>query len=821
MTETNKILKRHVICREGPSEDFIEGALLGNGATGCVVTTRPDALHLFFGHNDVWDRRVPEVPDSEDNTFEKVMEKLRAVPEDLSHLMDDPWFKEHFDYNFSRYGEVYPRPFPCGSVVFGFDRRDTEVLGHRLSLGEGLLTVELLHCARVVEVKIFLEWGCDRVWIQSVCELGEPTANPFTRVVVYPDTTTVGDFPADNSLADATHGKLGFRQKMESCEADPDRSGAFHRYFVELEMVTSSALEDRRIPLNTNHELRYQNAVEPDLQKFTEQTQPLEKYFATTAPLVACINLRQGRVSECSEECSVNERLQTTEILDKELEKALEGSREEWATFWNASSIEIADEFLEGVWYRNQYFLNCVLKPGTTCPGIFGNWMSGNIGTSWHGDYHMNYNTQQLFWGTFSSNHLEKHLPYIELIEDYLLPIAEGWAKDYYGMRGASFPYCAVPVKMEKPLLLGADWSWGVGISAWIVQSLWWHYAYSGDRELLSKRVFPVLESTVTFVVDFLSRADCCGGSRADDCIHIFPSLSQELYRLRPGFLANEDSIIDLTMVRCLLRIYAEAAALVADPDPSLLQRSKEILAKLAPYPTAQTKEGDVFVSVPGESADVVHNAPQPLMPVFPAEEIGLGSDSEAIARARRTYRFHRNEGGNDLVFNNLQGARLGVLDLERFKRQIRYCLLPNGTCTDMNLIAGGRHGDLHSFSFMKRMGIWVENFSLPVVINECLMQSYDGCLRLFPNWTKGHASFENLRAVGGFLVSADYDGESVKNLRVQSDTSRDNRLSLINPWESAEWLRADGAKEKSTESLIEVSLKAQETIEFGQSGIE
>ena len=50
------------------------------------------------------------------------------------------------------------------------------------------------------------------------------------------------------------------------------------------------------------------------------------------------------------------------------------------------------------------------------------------------------------------------------------------------------------------------------------------------------------------------------------------------------------------------------------------------------------------------------------------------------------TYRNQRNEGGNDLVFLNLQGARLGLLDLERFKRQINYCLLPNGTCTDMVL---------------------------------------------------------------------------------------------------------------------------------------
>ena len=32
-------------------------------------------------------------------------------------------------------------------------------------------------------------------------------------------------------------------------------------------------------------------------------------------------------------------------------------------------------------------------------------------------------------------------------------------------------------------------------------------------------------------------------------------------------------------------------------------------------------------------------------------------------------------------------------------------------------------------------MGIWFENFALPVVITVCLMQSYHGEIRLLPNW--------------------------------------------------------------------------------------
>ena len=77
---------------------------------------------------------------------------------------------------------------------------------------------------------------------------------------------------------------------------------------------------------------------------------------------------------------------------------------------------------------------------------MFANWSYGSIGTAWHGDYHMNYNTQQPFWVPFSSNRVEKNLPYVELVER-LLPLSRKWAKEYYGLRGAYF-HSAYPVDM-------------------------------------------------------------------------------------------------------------------------------------------------------------------------------------------------------------------------------------------------------------------------------------------------------------------------------------------------------------------------------------
>ena len=391
------------------------------------------------------------------------------------------------------------------------------------------------------------------------------------------------------------------------------------------------------------------------------------------------------------------------------------------------------------------------------CPGLFGNWSYRDVGTAWHGDYHMNYNTQQVFWGVFSSNRIESHLPYVDLVEN-LLPLSQKWARDYYGMEGAYFPHSAYPVPMSTMPYPSPTWGWEVSETPWTVQSLWWHYLYTLDADFLRDRAFTPLRAATAFMVDYVERDDTRGDDWPDDRWHIFPTVVPEVYGLTPGLRYNADCLVDLTMTRFVLRAFEQAChVLELEGEESLLvARVRAVLEHLPDNPVAETPEGPVFVSVPGENPDVVYNVPIPGMTVFPGEEHSWESDSATLDIAARSVRRQLLEGGNELVFANLQAARLGILDLDAFARQIRYCELPNGTSTDMVLAVHGRYNDATPFDFMAEMGVFVENFALTAVINECLMQSYSGAIRVFPNCEGvADASFKRLRAVGAFLVSA------------------------------------------------------------------
>jgi hypothetical protein len=62
----------------------------------------------------------------------------------------------------------------------------------------------------------------------------------------------------------------------------------------------------------------------------------------------------------------------------------------------------------------------------------------------------------------------------------------------------------------------------------------------------------------------------------------------------------------------------------------------------------------------------------------------------------------------------------------------------------------------------MMRMGVWAGNLSLPAVLNECLLRSVGGVIRIFPNTRgPGAARFWSLRAVEAFRVSASGTGRA------------------------------------------------------------
>ncbi|MEY3435634.1 MAG: hypothetical protein RL335_90 [Bacteroidota bacterium] len=791
--------KRHTITYEKPGPDFFEGAILGNGAMGAIVTTRPDAVVIYFGHNNVWDIRLNEKNKDKIGTFQEIFNKVKNIPDTLKLLTDDPWYNEYQNIARESYSKPYPRPYPCGSVLLGFDRRNAEMIGHKLDIANGICEVYFqTKDKKNVILQIFPDMTKDQLWFQLIDEKGSVCDNFFDRIRVIPDPSTPKEFPRPKAQENLSAGIIAFQQTLPYQEPDIYDTTKGHpkdKAFRLIASINSPLEKTTRINWDGNNQIMAS----------------MEAGIIKKSGFTGVITLEEGMRKDIQLHLTP-----TINPLQQELSVVLAHNKKNWKEYWNKSGVLLDDDALEKIWYRNLYFLNCATKDGVTPPGLFANWSYNKIGTAWHGDYHMNYNTQQPFWVTFSSNHLEKNLPYVKLIEN-ILPVSKLWAEEYYKLPGAYFPHSAYPVEMTMNPYPVPTWGWEVCETPWSVQGLWWHYLYSGDTSFLRNRAYTPIKAAVEFLVAYMKRPEASGPQWKDDRFHIFPTVPPELYGLRPGFKYNYDCNVDLTLTKFIFKAFITAANTlnIEEKEKNLLRDIQLILSRYPDYPTTLSKQyGKVLVSAPGEHAEVVYNTPNPLMAVFPGEDYGLHSDSETQLILKNTYLNQQNEGGNDLVFINLQAARIGMLDLERFKRQVNYSTMPNGATSDRVMQVHGRYNDATEYGYMDKAGIWLENFALPVVVNECLMQSYTGTIRFFPNWPlHKNARFQDLRAVGAFLISATLKNGKVEEIKVISEVG--NKLNMILPWPKGGTVYTDGSKKILTSTMVELKTQKGQVLIF------
>ena len=776
----------HCVIRNEPAPDFFEGMLLGNGDIGVCVTVRPDALGLHLGKSDSWDIRVSEEHAAQVLPFKDVLQlweragedaKKQGKPDMLFLENEIPFFREYTDKVTASYGKTWPRPWPCGIVWIHWDASRFGVVEQSLDPSDGHFQVKLLADGKPVVVHAFVNTTSGHVCVWS------DVSAEFSSITYLPYLEAESDLPLPEIDAAAVGANAEFSASQlfpatAPTAADPhpgrsekDRNFALYGV-VQGEWQVTGLVEAKRL-----------------LEQGTEPLNPMK--WRAEYPTVT---LRAQRAQALRLDIALftpRDHPQNTEFAKAEAQRfsgmpaaAIEKeSGIYWQEYWSHSVVELADKEMERWWYHNQYWLGCCLRPGKIAPGLFGNWTSGKIGTAWHGDYHMNYNTQQVFWGVFSSNHAEQHLPFIEVVEN-LMPMSAAYAREKFGLPGAYFPHSAYPVPSQVVPYPAPPWGYEICETPWVVQSLWWHYRYTLD-EVVLRRVYPPLKAAAQFIAAYVKKGE-------DGKYHVIPTVSPENWGCTVDFRLNQDCIIDLALIDFLLEaVVAASEALHADEDErktwSMIRKS------LAKYPSAHGPEGEVWLDIRNAPVGWIYNVPVTLAPVFPGERVGLDSDATTLELARRTARTVRLEGGNDVVFQPLIRARLGMLDLAWFKDEVRYCQLPNGLVNDRVRQVGGRYRDTTNFDFMMRMGVWTENLSLPAVLNECMLQSYSGTIRLFPNTINlGPARFHKLRAAGAFLVSAAWDGKTVSMIEILSE--RGATLKMVSPWPAtAVRVEADG----------------------------
>jgi hypothetical protein len=223
--------------------------------------------------------------------------------------------------------------------------------------------------------------------------------------------------------------------------------------------------------------------------------------------------------------------------------------------------------------------------------------------------------------------------------------------------------------------------------------------------------------------------------------------------------------------VRFLLQASIDIGAVLGlDADARAVWQDR--LTNLSAFPTFAMNGKTVFRYTEvgldwngGNSIGIQH--------IYPGSQIGLGSDPTLLATAQNMVtvmgRWNDDNGTNTFY---PAAARVGHD--------------PADILTHLDAwVSGHSYANLH----IHTGGGGIENFNtVPSTICEMLLQSFQGKLRVFPDWpgvgssgAAANARFGDLRATGAFLVSSQLEGGAVRYVRIASEQG--GPVVLVNPW--------------------------------------
>ena len=431
-----------------------------------------------------------------------------------------------------------------------------------------------------------------------------------------------------------------------------------------------------------------------------------------------------------------------------------------WHGFWQRGFVCTPWPKLERAWYQALYQQASICRPGRMSPGLQGNWIKEHY-PAWNADFHNNINMQVLYWGQYTANRLELAEPLYRLMWDVLEQCKADTAR-YFRMRGARYPISMGPDGVETaPGMLLNTW---IGAGGWLAQHFWWHYTYSGDRAFLRSYAYPLLKECALFYEDYLQED-------ADGRLYLFPTVQMEINVSRIDGAGTNSSWDLPVVVRTFDMVIAAADELGVDADDRA--RWHDIQRRLPSVPANQDGVWMEFADKGGlwHIWDWAR-----FMPIFPMELVGQDSGPEALReQAQNTIdEYYRYRDKPDQV-PGFAGA-IQAVALLRMGHAERGMRTAEFVVTSLSPSGFVWTYDGHYLQVDAPPG-------LSIFLNEMLLQSYDGVLRVFPAVpdTAEPIRFHSLRAQGGFLVTAERRDRLTQYVIVQSLCG--NPLRLRNPF--------------------------------------
>jgi alpha-L-fucosidase 2 len=162
----------------------------------------------------------------------------------------------------------------------------------------------------------------------------------------------------------------------------------------------------------------------------------------------------------------------------------------------NLNRSKKPDPGLEALLFQyGRYLLMASSRPGGLPANLQGKW-NQSIRPPWRSDYHTDINVQMNYWPADVANLSECFRPYAAWLNS-IREVRKEATREAFKTRGWT-------MRAENGIFGGSTWEWVESGSAWCLQNIWEHFAFTGDLDYLRTQAYPMMKEVCEFWLDRL-----------------------------------------------------------------------------------------------------------------------------------------------------------------------------------------------------------------------------------------------------------------------------------------------------------------------------
>ncbi len=527
---------------------------------------------------------------------------------------------------------------------------------------------------------------------------------------------------------------------------------------------------------------------------------------------------------------------------EKGIEPIRQSHAQYWKSVWNRSFMDYGDDYLNNLWYLTMYYANA--SQGGKYPGRFNNglWSWNHDVQQWN--FYFHWNQQQLYWPLNAAGFHDLVAPYLDYRFNSLR-FAQKDAKEFYNADGA---FISDVTNRNGYNRMDANVKDNHTPVAEIALDFWRQYRYTSDKTYLKEKALPFIREAARFFESLLEKEKdglyhAKEGNGYEGSVVMHDGLTELVYArilFTTALEALKTAGAEIPEAKKWSDILAHLAPLpVVKASKGLIVKDETdmkinqgiyrgtgvhgdtiiaagwgIKEKMWLTTWYKTDDPEYAFLLLGDTTQIKKSdfrvydgifPAVPRSPVFPSGLVGLAQKGEQLFNVMTTTTLLCGSESMGWDPAPIVMARLGLakelaVNLEHFPMNWQFFVNGWGHIssevkedadgssyfkTNLVNVVGSPNGEKVPIPAWPFRHMSMEAMSvLATGINESLLQSYDGTIRIFPAFSGRKTARFTLHAQGGFVISSEIKAAEVQWISIKSLHGNPCKLEL--PWTKA-----------------------------------